>query len=91
MGRVEAFSIRGLDCWFPSLDHDPPHFHVRLAREWEIEVPILTTTVRHLDWGPKWPPDFAGPRRPLRMMLAGLVVEHRVSLLEEWERKVQKV
>ena len=90
MGRVEAFSIPELDCRFPSLDHHPPHFHVRRAGEWEIKVRILTTTVRHLDWEAKWPPDFSGPRRPLRMMLAGLVVEHREILLEEWERKVRE-
>lgn len=46
MGRVQAFSIPGLDCWFPSLDHDPPHFHVRRPGEWEIRVRIMTTLLQ---------------------------------------------
>ncbi len=29
MGRVDAFAIGGLDLWFNSHDHGPPHFHAR--------------------------------------------------------------
>jgi hypothetical protein len=90
LGRVQAFSIPGLDCWFPSLDHDPPHFHVRRPGEWEIRVRIMTTTRGNLDWYPKWPPGFGGPTRSLRKVLARLVVEHRVDLLQEWEEKVYR-
>jgi hypothetical protein len=90
LGRVHAFSIPGLDCWFPSLDHDPPHIHVRRPGEWEITVRIMTTTRANLDWRPKWPPAFGGPTRSLRKVLARLVVEHRVDLLREWERKVHR-
>ena len=88
LGHVDAFSIPGLECRFPSLDHDPPHFHVRRAGEWEIKVRILTTTSNRLDWEPKWPPHFSGPQRSLRRTLAVLVAQHRVALIGEWERKV---
>jgi len=90
LGRVDAFSIPGFDCRFPSLDHDPPHFHVRRTGEWEIKVRIMTTTLSHLDWEPKWPPGFPGPHRALRRSLAGFVVQHRVALLDEWEQKVHR-
>ena len=38
MPRLEAFSIPGLDLFFNSLDHLPPHFHARRRGEWEIRV-----------------------------------------------------
>ncbi len=33
MGRVDAFSVAGLELWFNSSDHLPPHFHARRALE----------------------------------------------------------
>jgi hypothetical protein len=36
--RLDAFSVAGLELFFNSLDHLPPHFHARRPGEWEIRV-----------------------------------------------------
>ncbi len=85
MGRVGAFSVAGLDMWFNSHDHPPPHFHARRAGVWEVRVYFLTCSECSLDYDLKWGRLPSG--RELRELVAG-VVEHRVTLLEEWEAKV---
>lgn len=50
MSKVAAFLIDGVELWFRSADHEPPHFHVRKAGEWEIKVHILTTTSDRLEF-----------------------------------------
>ena len=54
MGRVDAFAIGGLDLWFNSHDHGPPHFHVRRPGEWEIRVYFLDCTEEVLVFDQKW-------------------------------------
>ncbi|MBP7861192.1 DUF4160 domain-containing protein, partial [bacterium] len=44
MGKLSAFRIRGLTLTFNSLDHKPPHFHVRSGDDWEIKVNIQDST-----------------------------------------------
>lgn len=41
MGRVEAFRLEGIECWFYSQDHRPPHFHARRRGQWEVRVFFL--------------------------------------------------
>ncbi|NCR39243.1 MAG: DUF4160 domain-containing protein [Microcystis aeruginosa W13-11] len=41
MGKVESFNLDGLDLFFNSHDHLPPHFHVRKPGQWEIRVFFL--------------------------------------------------
>lgn len=86
MGKVEAFTIAGLDLWFNSIDHRPPHFHARCPGRWEIRVYILECTETQLSYEVKWG---ANPIRRHREQLLERVVGHRVALLEEWERKVR--
>ena len=88
MGRVTAIDIPGLDLWFNSSDHLPPHFHARKAGEWEIRVQILETTEDGLAYSIKWPKNGARiPGKALRA-LHQATLEHRDALLVEWEQKV---
>jgi len=88
MGKVDCFSLPSIDLVFYSNDHLPAHFHAR-SRTWEIKVFIETTTESALDYGIKW--SLLRSKKPSAKSLkaiAAMVCEHRVQLLEEWERKV---
>jgi hypothetical protein len=45
MGRVEAFSLPGCECWFHTGDHGPHHFHAGVADEWEVRIMFLQEPV----------------------------------------------
>ncbi len=47
MGGIDAFNISGLEIYFRSNDHPPPHFHVRRSGEWEIRVFIVKSCGNH--------------------------------------------
>ena len=85
MGRVASFSVVGLDLWFNSHDHEPPHFHARKPGVWEIRIYFLTCTRNEVDFEMKW-----GSRPGARdiRQLASAIVECRATLLEEWATKV---
>lgn len=85
MGKVEAFTIAGLDLWFWSDDHAPPHFHAKKAGEWEIRVSFLKSTEKHLAFEVTWG---IGPSGHEQKLIAGQVLAHRAELLAEWELKV---
>lgn len=87
MGRVEAISVEGLDLWFNSSDHLPPHLHARKAGHWEVRVYILETTLDELAYESKWPPAASLPARVAKA-LREEVVKNRAALLSEWESKV---
>lgn len=88
MGTVDAFAISGLDLWFNSSDHLPPHFHARRVGEWEVRVFFLLCTETHMEWSMKWMDKKRGiGRRDLEALRQG-AVRFRAELLEEWERKV---
>ena len=44
MGKVEAFTLEGLELWFNSSDHLPPHVHIKRRGKWEIRVFFLDCT-----------------------------------------------
>ena len=86
MARVEAFTLEGLELWFNSSDHEPPHIHVKRRGEWEIRVFFLMCTDSRLEYNRKF-----GKQDPPSRVLKAIrvaVVEHQVSLLKEWEQKV---
>jgi hypothetical protein len=85
VGRVEVFAIDGLELWFYSSDHLPAHIHVSRAGEWEIRVYLLECAENHLAYDRVWGGE---PSRRHRGMILEGVLQHRVALLEEWERKV---
>jgi len=39
--RVDAFTALGLELWFNSDDHLPPHFHAENAGKWHVRVFFL--------------------------------------------------
>ena len=88
MGQVEAFALPGLKLWFNSSDHLPQHLHVKRRSEWEIRVFFLECTEDNLACDHKW--GRKSPSATDRAAILEAVLEHRVALLEEWERKVCK-
>ena len=88
MGQVEAFQLPGLRLWFNSSDHLPPHLHVGRRGQWELRVFFLECTTAGLAFEQNW--DRESPSAVDRAAILLAVLEHRVALLEEWERKVCK-
>jgi hypothetical protein len=88
VGKVDAVVLEGLDLWFNSSDHLPPHLHARRRGEWEIRVYFLLCTDDELVFDCKWT-----KKNPSAKVLARIrkaVVECRVELLSEWEQKVSR-
>ena len=83
MPKIDCFEIEGLEAWFWSNDHDPPHFHIKRAGEWELKVNILagTDAMFELQWG-------SFPRAKVCRQIAQQVTAHRALLLLEWQSKV---
>lgn len=90
MAKLTSFSIAGLELFFNSLDHMPPHFHLKKLGEREIRVFFLECTKDHLSFEVKWPPKFHKLSGRIEKILLRLVLQHRVAILEEWESKVGK-
>ena len=85
MGKVDAVILEGLDLWFNSSDHLPPHLHARCRGEWEIRVYFLLCTDDELVFDCKW-----AKKNPSAKVLARIrkaVVECRVELLGNGSRK----
>jgi hypothetical protein len=36
--KVACFAVAGVELWFNSNDHLPPHFHAEKVREWQVRV-----------------------------------------------------
>ena len=85
MGKVDCIVIQGLDLWFNSSDHLPPHFHVGKVGEYELRIYFLLCTDQHLEYDRKWGKE---PTRKSLETLRDLAIQNRVALLDEWERKV---
>jgi hypothetical protein len=77
--------VAGLELWFNSHDHGPPHFHARRPGLWEVRIYILTCTQFFTDYDLKWGGTPCG--RDLRELGVG-AARHRVALLAEWNAKV---
>ena len=88
MGRVTVMAIPGLDLWFNSSDHLPPHFHARKPGEWEIRVYIMDCSEGHLEFDMKWPPRGGGPRSREKNRILEATLRNRVDLVREWASKV---
>ncbi len=87
MGKVDCFQVPGVELYFNSSDHLPPHFHVHKPDKWEIRVYFLTSTESGLHYDVKWLSGGSVPAPILKELLVN-VLAHRVELLLEWERKV---
>jgi Domain of unknown function (DUF4160) len=82
LAQVKAFRIAGIQCWFYSNDHRPPHFHAKRRGEWEARVYFLEageSLFEMLAW--------SGPMsRQDSERIAQKVDAHRDALLAEWEQ-----
>ena len=86
MGKVDAFTIDGVEVWFNSSDHTPPHFHASRSGKWEIRVHFLLCTKANLVFDKKWAKTSIARRDREGILAAAL--NHREALLREWELKV---
>lgn len=86
MGKVDCFNLVGVECWFYSQDHRPPHFHAKKPGQWHFRVWFLQDSDAMLERE-------TGPRGHLsasdRKALQQAASSHRAELLQEWERKVK--
>lgn len=89
MARVECISIAGLELWFNSEDHGPPHFHVRKPDRWEIRVFFRSCTKRELSFNVKFAFRDKGPNTKEKAVLRREVMAQLGALATEWEEKVQ--
>ena len=85
-GKVEAFKVDGIECWFWSHDHRSPHFNAKRKGQWCVKVRFLLPRHEMLERA-------KGPRGRIRAadrkVLCDMAEAHRAELLAEWERKVQ--
>jgi len=82
--KIDCFEIAGLESWFWSNDHTPPHFHIKRAGKWELKVNFLENEDEVLferEWGEL-------PSSKVRKEIKRLVIANRAALLAEWEAKV---
>ncbi|MFM7189245.1 MAG: DUF4160 domain-containing protein [Microcystaceae cyanobacterium] len=87
MSKLRTFALEGLDLFFNSHDHLPPHFHVRKPGHWEIRVFFLVSDQHRLAFNIKWPAN-KGPSSQEEREILKQVLKHRAALLQEWEQKV---
>jgi hypothetical protein len=89
LGKVQAFKIDGLDLFFYSHDHKPPHFNAAIkSGEWEIRIDILLSSKENgLIYTAKYPRNPEISSKDKKQLLK-LVLENRSKLLDEWEQKV---
>ncbi|MEM9275251.1 MAG: DUF4160 domain-containing protein [Cyanobacteria bacterium P01_F01_bin.143] len=89
MGKVGGFNLDGLEAFFRSSDHRPPHFHIKKAGEWEIRVYIVTTTKSNLDYSFKFPKNNSKSiNSKEQKKIINFVINNRGSLLLDWETQV---
>ena len=88
MGKLDCFQLAGVELWFNSSDHEPPHFHARKPDRWEIRIFFGACTRTRLDFNVKFPATGSGPSGRERRGLLDLTLQHREALYAEWEVKV---
>lgn len=84
MGKVSALQIEGLELFFNSMDHLPPHFHAEKTDEWEVRVLFLRAQAEMVEvvWSVRPPP------KKVLKELCEAAERARQDLLPEWEQKV---
>lgn len=89
LGKIEYFSPQGLQAFFRSNDHRPPHFHVKKAGMWEVRVYILTSSKNGLDYSFKFPKNnSASLSSKEKKAILGFVTSNREKLLSDWSDQV---
>lgn len=86
MPKVVSVVLLGLDLWFNSDDHLPPHFHAEKPGEWEVRVHFLRGTADMFETN--WSATAGRPSKGDLKALARAVEARRADLLAEWTAKV---
>lgn len=81
MPKVDALTVAGLELWFNSNDHRPPHFHAEKPGEWEVRIKFLKDPEEMVEV--IYSAKRNRPNRSDLKDLTGLAVENRIALLEE--------
>lgn len=85
MGKVSSFTLAGVDCWFYSHEHRPPHFHARRVGQWHVRVFFLLAEAGMIEQVKSHEGRMS---RADRKALCEMAARHRAELLAEWEEKV---
>jgi len=85
MAKLECFTIPGIELWFFSHDHLPPHFHAKRRGQWEVRVFFLEGSNKMFEV--VWLRGREVPRADIRLLEENVTAK-RAEILEEWERKV---
>jgi hypothetical protein len=85
MGRISCFSIEGIQCWFNSQEHKPPHFHAKRRGEWEFRVYFQKPETEMLEV--KW--SVGRITKQDKRIICDKAKTYRPELLKEWEEKVR--
>jgi hypothetical protein len=88
MAKLKCLAIAGMELWFYSNDHEPPHFHAKRKGEWEYRVNFLRAVDQMLEL--VWAAKKTQMSKPDRKLLEQMVDEHRLEILREWEEKVNR-
>jgi hypothetical protein len=83
MSQLRAFSIAGLKLWFPSNDHEPPHFHAKRRGEWIYKVHFLQPAREMFEL--VWSAKKKQMSKADKELLQEMVEAHRFAILREWE------
>lgn len=83
MATLKCIDIAGIRMWFPSNDHEPPHFHVKRPGAWEYRIFFLEDEPAMFEL--KWTktPKTVMSRRD-RQQIAALVAANRGVIWQEW-------
>jgi hypothetical protein len=84
--RVSCFWLAGLELWFNSDDHLPPHFHAEKCGDWQVKVHFMRARSEMVEVVYT-----RRPRHPTKGELRALLKQaeaHRLALFEEWEANV---
>jgi hypothetical protein len=86
MPKLKSFSIAGVEMWFWSNDHNPPHFHAKIKGAWEVKVHFLKAPEGGMF-------EFVWQKQTFlskhRKALAKHAEGYRFQLHQEWEQKVK--
>lgn len=85
MGKVSSFHLEGVDCWFYSHEHRPPHFHARRKGQWQVRVFFLMPKAGMIEQVKGHAGRMTKADRDTLREMAAL---YREELLGEWEQKV---
>jgi hypothetical protein len=84
--KVACFAVAGIELWFNSNDHRPPHFHAEKPGEWEVRVFFLSDSREMFDL--VYPKKFRRMNRVDLKEIGKQADARRFELLQQWKSVV---